>query len=315
MASKKNAAPVQEPVAEVEDDGLTETAIVAGPEALPGMLVGPDVDYTYGEDHAAAEHKVKADELIIPMLKIVQSSSKIFKDRPDGSTIKEGDIYNSVTGQVFDGTKGLLIVPICAKACVIERKSSKDGGLFIAKLSAELTGPNADPRVVKAYKANGPDEWRGLESDTRTQFGYTVEVHVVLIDPADGTTPLGVAMIPFAGTNIFPRKAWWSGMAEAPKGTNGKGSPLYAFRTVLKTEFRPGKTGQQDSYKYLAEPYGGNWSRCRFVEKAPVHADALERCKQFHQLVDSGALGRVDYSDADDSEEAQEAAVMEEPAF
>jgi len=302
--SVNNETPVQ--------DELTETAIVAA-EELPG-LVNVDTDFTFGAEHAEAEHKITGDELIIPMLRIVQSGSKILKNRED---IREGDIYNTVTGQVWDGARGVLLVPICHGACVIERKSSKEGGEFIAKLSAELEGPNADPRVVAAYKENAArgekNPWVDLESEQRTQLQYCVEVYVALLDPRDGVSTLYPALIPFQGKNVFPRKLWWSGMAEVKKDKNGRGSPRYAFRTLLKTKVSHNPTGN-DSYVFVPEAYGGNWSRCRLAEVVPQHKETLDRCLDFHKLIQSGALGKVDYTKADDTEDAQEAAALKDEA-
>lgn len=303
MAKKKTEEVVETQELVVHQDSMTETDIVA-PQALPGLTRGPR-SHSYGEKHAASVHKLKEDEVIIPMLKIVQESSKIWKERDEGSTLKLGDIYNSVTNEVYSGEQGVLIVPIRCDACVLERKPSPDGS-FIAKL------PVDDARVQKAFKENGKDGWRALMGKgldgNKVQFGYTDEVYVALIDPRDGVTATTVALVPFGGTNVFPRKKWWFAMAEVPEGGQ---TPRYAFRTLLKTEFRPSKTAAGiSSYMFKAEAYGGNWDYCRLSEDGGAEEASLDRCAGFEKLVDTGALGKTDYSDADDSEAAQEKAAF-----
>lgn len=285
------------------DDGMTEEVVVAAPAGA----LSTAVDWsTYDAKHQAEGVSLKAGEVIIPMLKIVQEQSKIFKEKL--KPCKLGDIYNATTLEVYPSETGVLLVPMDCADCVIERKPSPDGS-FIAKLKTR------DPRVQEAYKANGDDEWNKLTSKQKTQFVYTEEVPVGLINPENPEEVTGVAMVPFSGTNVFPRKLWWNAMASAPFANK---TPRYAFRTVLKTVLRKAKTtGGVDSYKFVAEPYNPNgsknpWSDCRF---RPGHPSA-DRCLDFLKLYQSGALGKADYSDKDstDHESAAEASILGDKA-
>ncbi len=305
--NNKAAAVVADPENDgrVEDDGMTEEVVVAAPAGA----LSTAVDWSsYGEEHQAQGVALKAGEVIIPMLKIVQTSSKIFKEQL--KPCKVGDIYNSTTLEVYPREVGVLVVPMDCSDCVIERKPSPDGS-FIAKLRTR------DPRVLEAYKNNGDDGWMKLLSKQKTQLVYTEEVPVGLIDPSDPENVFAVAMIPFSGTNVFPRKLWWNNMATAPYANK---TPRYSFRTVMKTVYRPAKTsGGLDSYKFEAFPYNPNeskhpWSDCRFRPGHPV----LDRCLDFLKLYQSGQLGKTDYSEADstDTESAREAAILnDKPAF
>jgi hypothetical protein len=313
MAKNKNPAPVAaDPENDgrvEEDDGLTEEVVLAATDALSTA-----VDWSsYGEDHAAQAVSLKPEEVLIAMIKIVQESSKIWKAEKDKPLAERscqlGDIYNTITGDIYDGTEGIVIVPISCDECVIERKPSPDGS-FLAKLKVR------DPRVQEAYVANGEDKWRKLTSKQKTQLVYTQEVAVGLVT-ADGKDVYGVAMIPFSGTNVFPRTKWWNKMTEVPYGNV---TPKYAFRTVLKTEFRQGVNGGVDSYRFIATPYTPEgkeynqataWSDCRFTPGHP----ALDRCLEFQKLHSSGALGKADYSEPDSETAAEAAALKDKPAF
>lgn len=284
-------------VLQPEADDLVETAIVAAPAGPVGIVTDAS-EFDYGDEYAGSQVSLKPEEVIIPMLRIVQESSKVWKERAEnGFEGQLGDIYNSITRQFWSGSKGVLVVPIRCEAAVIERLPAPVG-TFVGKLSASLD-PNkgGDKRVVDAYKNNGKDGWKRLEGRAadgkKVQFVYTDEVHCALLDPEDAVSALNVVVIPFSGTNVFPRKMWWSSMAEV---LGSKGTPKYAFRTVLKTVFRKGENGGVDSFKFSPEPYGGNWSKCRLGKSSK---ETLDRCKEFEMLVDSGALGKADYSDPD----------------
>lgn len=306
--TKKNSAVAPDPENDGrEDDGMTEEIVQeAGTSAL-----ATEVDYSsYGAEHKKHGIALKASEVIIPMFKIVQKSSEIFKHQDlDNPVCKEGDIYNSVTKQVYPN--GVLIVPMDCSVCVIERKPSPDGS-FIARLEER------DPRVQAAYKDNGDDGWMKLTSKQKTQLVYTEEVPVGLIDPEDPDNVYGVALIPFSGTNVFPRRQWWNTMAEAPFASV---TPRYAFRTLLTTVLRKAKTsGGVDSFKFQTQPYHrkgvvkATWGNCRLPPNHPT----LNRCLDFLKLYQTGTLGKADYSDKDttDHESAAEASILgDKPVF
>lgn len=290
--SKKSEEEEVPMVAEVQE-ASEETAI-----ALPG-LPGMDLDVAsgaqdYGDQHSASTARVTDEERIVDTLRVVQDSSKIWQNKTDDQDIELGDIYSTASGRVYKANSGVLLVPIKCTACVIQRTAAPDGK-YIKKLHVD------NPEVVEAFKNNNGDGWKKLENRRRETLNYTDEVACALIDPQDGVTVLGLVVVPFHGTNVFPRKQWWNRMAEQPGNT-----PYYAFRTVLKTELRKGPS--KDSYRYVAEAYGGNWQRCRFAPSHPNMAGFLELLGQY----ESGDLGETNYADADSgpNEEAQEKAAF-----
>lgn len=309
--AKKNTQPVADP----ENDGRVEEVVMTEEivEAATDEL-SLSVDYSaYGQEHKAQGIALKAHEVIIPFLKIVQEDSKIFKNQDKNNPIcQPGDIYNSTTGEVYKN--GVVVVPLDCQDCVIERKAAPDGS-FIAKLKTR------DPRVQQAFNDNGK-EWKQLVSKQKTQFVYTEEVPVGLVDPRNPTNVLGVAIVAFSSTNVFPRRQWWNRMAEVPYA---KDTPRYAFRTVLTTVLRKAQqAGGKDSYKFVAKPWvhpkapqgqqeSFYWDVCRIPPNHPT----LDRALDFLKLYQTGALGKVDYdqSDAHDEDAAEAAALNDKPAF
>jgi hypothetical protein len=282
---------------------VEETAIVQDAPAslaLPGLFENTGAQ-NYGDEHKAHTATVSAEERIVPTLRIVQDSSKIYKERREDDDIELGDIYSTSSGQIWKGTEGVLLVPLMLTSCVVKRTPSPEGK-FLDKLDVD------DPEVVKALERNegvNGNKWARLENSKRETLNYTDEFACCLLDPADGVTPLGIVVVPFHGTNVYPRRHWSNKMAEVPH------SPIYSFRVVLSTEIRHGKT--KDSHKFKADAYGGNWGGrmhlgCRFPEGHPV-------LTEFRKLVDeylSGKHGETSYAadDAGDSESEKEEAAF-----
>ncbi len=292
----------------VVDDGLTETSIVAAPETTTALAV--EESFHYGDEYADEGVKLKADEVIIPIYKIVQTQSEVYKKDP--TNVKLGDIYDTITGKMYSGSEGLLCLPILSETVIIVRDLTSAGGKFIAKTSADLDPKTGDPEVIEAYKENGKDGWRRLEGKSKkhgkkVQFVYTEEVYVALVDPSDQVTALNVVMIPFSGKNLFVRKQWWSALGSVFQ--NGKTSPSYSFRTLLKTVFSPAKeAGRVDTYKFCATPLKeDNWAASRIPSASKKTVD---NCLTFKKLIQSGALGKVDYSRVEDSESSEENAAF-----
>ena len=87
------------------------------------------------EDSDAALKNMTQDDLLIPRLKILQTQSPEV-NKADGSYIKgaeAGHILDNVAGKVFDGSKGITVVPVSYKKTFIEwsdkRKLIADHGL------------------------------------------------------------------------------------------------------------------------------------------------------------------------------------------
>jgi hypothetical protein len=121
-------------------------------------------------------------------------------------------------------------------------------------------------------------------------------------------------MIPFSGTNVFPRKQWWNGLNSIPADADGKRPPKYTIRTKLTTKVRQGDG--VTSYKFEAKPVdgGSDWS----VGFNPDRKTAKD-CLDFLKLYQSGALGKTDYSDVDSTglseEDAEKKALADKPDF
>ena len=93
------------------------------------------------EDAGTASENMTADDMLIPRLKILQAQSPQV-NKADGAYLKgaeAGQILDNVTGELFDGEKGITVVPVSYRKTYLEwtddRKLVKDHGLQPANLS------------------------------------------------------------------------------------------------------------------------------------------------------------------------------------
>ena len=81
------------------------------------------------EDQGSGSEGIDSQDLMIPRMSILQSLSPQINKR-DGKYIKGaevGYIHNSVTSEVFDGEKGITVVPIKFRRTHIEWKPKRGG--------------------------------------------------------------------------------------------------------------------------------------------------------------------------------------------
>ena len=74
---------------------------------------GAIATYDYGEDVGAGFENQSKDDLALPFIDILQPTSpEVVKSQAAQSDgIRAGMIVNRVTGEVFDGKKGIAIIP------------------------------------------------------------------------------------------------------------------------------------------------------------------------------------------------------------
>ena len=84
----------------------------------------PVAAYDYGEDAGSGFEGTKSIDLSIPFLNVLQSNSPAVAE----GTLKNGDIFNSVTGQVYEGKKGVGFQPVYHEQKYVKWKPRDAGG-------------------------------------------------------------------------------------------------------------------------------------------------------------------------------------------
>jgi hypothetical protein len=195
-------------VAEKPQDTATNLPAVNQPRSTGvATLGGYDM-----EDIGSGFEDFTISDLTIPFLAILQSGSPQVKEEK-GTYVpgaKAGMFMNTVTNELFDGKKGVQIIPVHRKHSFIEWIPRDQGGGFVAEYSTN------DPRIVELRKATPfgkiaiedgsifakPDE----DIDhTGNDIVETFTVFALIVKENGTFEPM---VLSFASTAIKPYKKW-----------------------------------------------------------------------------------------------------------
>lgn len=164
------------------------------------------------EDAGAGFEEASSTSYAIPFLQILQSGSPQCK-KSDGAYIKgaeEGMFFNTVTQELYDGEKGIIVIPCHFSQRMVEWKPRESGGGFVAE---HMVGEH--PATQKDDKNRDILPNGNTLVDTRN--------HYVLIQTDDGLTPAIIAM---TSTQLKKSRQWMSKMQGIKiKGADGSFSP------------------------------------------------------------------------------------------
>lgn len=186
------------------------------------------------EEAGSGFEEATSDSYAIPFLQVLQSGSPQCK-KSDGKYIKgaeEGMIFNTVTQELFDGEKGLRIVPCHYAQRMVEWKPRDSGGGFVGEYLV------TDPIVSTTYKDD-------KNRDVLPNGNNLVDTrnHYVLVLGEDGSiTP---ALLAMSSTSIKTSRQWMSKMQGIKiKGPNGfVTAPMHSRVYLLTTSARSNDKG------------------------------------------------------------------------
>lgn len=219
----------------------------------------------FEQDAAAGLSNVGHEDLALPFLKILGQLSPETNKR-DGKYVEgaePGMIYNSVTGELFDGEKGIKVIPCHYKLEYIEWQ---DRG----------TGPSAPVNIYPSSSDILSKTTRGADYKDRLPSGNYVEKtasHFIIIAENNPST----ALIAMKSTQLKISRKWNSMMQSIKlKGKNGLFTPasfshIYNLRSV-----------QQSNDK--GTWFGWDVSKVGMVEDASLYQQA----KKFYESVSKG---------------------------
>lgn len=172
------------------------------------------------------------DSYAIPLLKVLQKVSPQC-DPDNGAYMEEakpGDFYNTITNELYSGSKGVTVIPCYFKHTFIEWVPRDAGGGFVAEHNP--TSPDiADRRRVPNKSIEKLPNGNDIE-DTRG--------HYCLLVKEDGLTE--TVLLPLTSTQIPVSKKWLTriGAIRKPKKSGGMFNPssyshMYKLTTVVKS--------------------------------------------------------------------------------
>ena len=221
----------------------------------------------FEEDAAKGLGAIGQDDLALPFLKILGQLSPEVNKR-DGKYVEgaePGMIFNSVSGELYDGVKGLDVIPAFYKLEYIEWKDRGEGpGAPVA-----IYDSSSDIMSKTKADANYKD---------RLPNGNYIEKtasHFVIIT---GDSP-ATALISMKSTQLKISRKWNSMMSGIKlKGKNGLYTPA-SFSHIYKL-----KTTQMSNDK-------GTWFGWEVSKVGPItDASIYQQAKSFSESISKGAV-------------------------
>ena len=220
---------------------------------------------TLEQDAGKGLGKLTQEDLALPFLKILGQLSPEVNKR-DGKFVKgsePGMIFNSVSGELYDGTKGISVIPCLYKLEYIEWKDRGEGSGAPVAIHSSASDIMSKTKMDANFKDRLPN-------------GNYIEKtanHFVVITQPTATT----ALISMKSTQLKISRKWNSMMAGIKmKGKNGMFTPAsfshtYQLRTV-----------QQSNDK-------GTWFGWEVQKIGPLaNGDTYQQAKAFAENISKG---------------------------
>lgn len=204
------------------------------------------------------------DDLALPFLKILSGLDPLLDELDEA---KRGDLYNTVSGQVYKGKEGVSIIPCAYQRRFIQWAPRGTGtGAPIAIFDAEIDCPK-----VQRSKDDNKDYVVGGDGS----YIEETHQHFVIIVGKDGSAE--TALIAMKSTALKKSRKWNSMIASATvHGKNGPFTPpRYGFVYKAKTVLEENSKGAWH-----------NWELSR--EKQIDDANLFRRAKEFAASINSG---------------------------
>ena len=217
-------------------------------------------DILFEEDAAKGLENVRSENLSLPILKLLQNGSGEAQKRNQNYVegAEPGMFLNTVTKKVYDGSKGIEVVPCYYK---LEYQEWADFGTGSGR-PENIFDANSDILSKTTKDSTGKDR---LENGN---YILTVGQHYILIIDGENTEP---ALVSMSQTQGKVSRRWNSMMASITwEGKNGPYTPAtYSHKYVLSSVLNSGR--------------GNQWYGFNVVRKAKVDNQAIyDRAKKFH---------------------------------
>lgn len=232
--------------------------------ALPAEMLGAFI-----EDAGAGTENIGADDMKIPFIRVIQSVSPQLKKK-DGEHIagaEAGDVFNTVTKQLWKGEDGVLVIPCGYTKKFLEFGPYDQGGGFKGELA-----PN-DPRVLGATRVGNKDIL-----DNGNELVTSAQHYVQIQDPSNGTWQ--TAIIDMKSTNLKISRQWNTMISMQQAQANGKTFKVPSFGCIwkLETDEFSNDMGSWNAWKITG--------REGYVEDSELY----NSCKEFSKMVSEGEV-------------------------
>ena len=229
----------------------------------------------FEEDAAKGLGNIGQQDLALPFLKILGQLSPEVNKR-DGKYVEgaePGMIFNSVSGELYDGTKGITVVPCYYKLEYIEWKDRGEGSGGPVQIHDASSDIMSQTKTDANYKDRLPNG---------NYIDKTASHFVLITNPTAAT-----ALISMKSTQLKISRKWNSMMAGIKmKGKNGMFTPA-SFSHEYKL-----KTVQMSNDK-------GTWFGWEVQKIGPVaNAELYQQAKTFAESISVGNV-KAKHGEAD----------------
>ena len=221
----------------------------------------------FEEDAAKGLGSIGQEDLALPFLKILGQLSPEVNKR-DGKYVEgaePGMIFNSVTGDLYDGVKGIDVIPCFYKLEYIEWKDRGEGPGAPVAIYDSSSDIMSKTKADASYKDRLPNG----------NYIEKTASHFVIIT---GDSP-ATALISMKSTQLKISRKWNSMMSGIKlKGKNGLYTPA-SFSHIYKL-----KTTQMSNDK-------GTWFGWEVSKVGPItDASIYQQAKSFSESISKGAV-------------------------
>jgi len=204
------------------------------------------------------------EDLALPFLKILSGLDPLLDELDEA---KRGDLYNTVSGQVYKGKDGIRVIP-----CAYQRKFIQwaPRGSGSGAPSAMYDTQQECPKVERS-KDDNKDYVVGGDGE----YIEETHQHFVLILNDDGSVE--TALIAMKSTALKKSRKWNSMMLSTTmQGKNGPFTPPRYSQVYLM------KTVQEENSK-------GSWHNWEMSREGPIKDSGIyKRAKDFYESIASG---------------------------
>jgi hypothetical protein len=249
---------------------MAKTALAEKNESSTALAIAT----AFEEDASSSFAGMNQDDFALPFLRLLTNTSPEVGE-VDGAL--PGMIFNSVTGQLYDGKKGIVVVPCAYVRQYIEwapRGSGSGAPIHIYPATSDiLSRTHREPGENKDYLDNG-------------NYIENTANHYVMVVDEDGTP--SPAMIVMKSTQLKKSRKWNSMMQSVKlQGKNGLFTPpMYSQMYRLTTQPESNDKGKW---------FGWEVERVGTIDRDDVYA----ACKSFALSVSSGAVRGKHESEGD----------------
>jgi hypothetical protein len=245
----------------------------------------------YGEDSGAGMENLSRKEISVPFYRVLDPKSPQCKPtKVGGLGLKAGDIYNTATGEHYDGEEGIYFVPFYRDHNYpefIPRNDDGSGGGFVG-----IRAPD-DELVLRLTAEQG--EFKKLKTAEGTELAETYYLYILHITE-NGPIP---AVVAFASTQIKKYRNSFIGRQRTIQYQGPTGivkPPIYAHIWHLSTVYETKKGTELNWFGWVVKLKEEPSIKCRLSLQDPLY----QMAKEMHNAV-KGGDAKADFSKAKDA--------------